>query len=204
MESSTAPGQPMPSTRQLLIEVAQQEVFDRGYHGASLRSIARRAGVDPSLVRHYFGSKEKLLLQAVQVRTDPRELAAEVLRGTPGGVGRRLVKFMLAFWEGPSAAESLVRLSASLNSGEVADLTKDAFIGPLFGTIAQEISPDQPELRAALAASQVLALAYSRYLLDDPALAGAGHQDLARIVGRAVQQYLTEPLPEPLPAAEAA
>ncbi|WP_323187917.1 TetR family transcriptional regulator [Streptomyces sp. NBC_01242] len=186
----------MPAMRQVLIEAAQQEIFDRGYHGASLRGIARRAGVDPSLVRHYFGSKEKLLLQAVQVRVDPKEFAAEILRGAPGGVGRRIVKFMLGFWEDPGSAKSLVRLSATLNSVEIADLTKDAFVGPFFGTVAQAVSPDRPELRASLAASQMFSLAFSRYLLNEPALAAASHQELIRVVGRNIQRYLTEPLPE--------
>ncbi|MFE1886041.1 TetR/AcrR family transcriptional regulator [Streptomyces diastatochromogenes] len=193
METSPVVG---PSMRQSLIEAAQQEIFDRGYHGASLRGIARRAGVDPSLVRHYFGSKDKLLLQAVQVRVDPQEFAAEILRGAPTGVGRRIVKFMLDFWEDPASAKSLVRLSATLNSAEIADLTKNAFIEPFFGTIAREVSPDRPELRASLAASQMLALAFTRYLLGDPSLAAAGHQDLVRVVGRNVQRYLTEPLPD--------
>jgi AcrR family transcriptional regulator len=182
--------------RQLLIEAAQQEIFDRGYHGASLRGIARRAEADPSLVRHYFGSKDKLLLQAVQVRVDPQEFAAEILRGAPTGVGRRIVKFMLDFWEDPGSAKSLVRLSAALDSVEIADLTKSAFVGPFFGTIAKAISPDRPELRASLAASQMFALAFSRYLLGDPALSAASHQDLIRIVGRTVQRCLTEPIPE--------
>lgn len=186
----------MPAMRQVLIEAAQQEIFDRGYHGASLRGIARRAGVDPSLVRHYFGSKEKLLLQAVQVRVDPKEFAAEILRGAPGGVGRRIVKFMLGFWEDPGSAKSLVRLSATLNSVEIADLTKDAFVGPFFGTVARAVSPDRPELRASLAASQMFSLAFSRYLLNEPALAAASHQELIRVVGRNIQRYLTEPLPE--------
>lgn len=203
METSTATGQAMPAMRQLLIEAAQQEIFDRGYHGASLRGIARRAEVDPSLVRHYFGSKEKLLLQAVQVRVDPQEFAAEILRGTPGGIGRRIVKFMLGFWEDPASAKSLVRLSATLNSVEIADLTRESFIRPFFGTIAREVSPDHPELRASLAASQMLSLAFSRYLLTEPALAEANHQDLVRIVGRSVQRYLTEPL-DPEPAGQSA
>ncbi|MEO6087955.1 MAG: TetR family transcriptional regulator [Umezawaea sp.] len=200
METSAPAEQPVSSTRELLIEVAQQEIFDRGYYGASVRSIARRAGVDPSLVRHYFGSKDKLLLHAVRVRIDPHELAADLLLGTPGGVGRRIMAFMLETWEAEATPKSLVRLSASLNSVEIADLTRDAFIGPFFGTIAKAVSPDQHELRASLVASQVLALAISRYLVADPALAGASHQDLIRIYGRTVQRYLTEPLPPATPA----
>jgi AcrR family transcriptional regulator len=195
MDAGTAGIRPGSSTYDMLIDVAQEEIFDRGYYGASVRSIAQRAGVDPSLVRHYFGSKDNLLLQAVRVREDPTELATRVLFGAPGGVGRRIVAFMLDFWEVAGAPKSLVRLSASLNSDEIAELSRDAFIGPFFATIARQVSPDRAELRAALAASQMIALAFARYLVEEPSLAAASHQELIRVVGRAVQRCLTEPLP---------
>jgi AcrR family transcriptional regulator len=192
MESGGSWEQPM---RKLLIDSAQQEILERGYHGTSLRGVARRAGVDPSLVRHYFGSKDELLLQAVQVRVDPVQFAQEILRGSPSGVGRRIVRFMLGFWEDPASPKSLVRLVSTLSSPEIAELTKDAFVKPFFGTIAAAVSPDRPELRAVLTASQMMALGFSRYVLQEPTLARVEQQDLVRIVGRSLQQCLTGPLP---------
>ena len=185
-----------PSTRQLLIEVAQREISERGFNGVSLRSIARRADVDPSLVRHYFGSKQNLLAQAVHMEIDPNALAAEVLRGSPGAIGRRTVKALLGYWDNPRTAPmSLAQISATLNSDEFAQRTKDHFIGAFLGTIADAVSPDHPRLRASLAASQLIALAFNRYLVHDTVFAALSQQELIRIIGRTVQQYLTEPLP---------
>jgi AcrR family transcriptional regulator len=181
-------------TRKLLIDSAQQEILERGYHGTSLRGVARRAGVDPSLVRHYFGSKEELLLQAVQVRVDPVQFAREILRGSPSGVGRRIVRLMLGFWEDPASPKSLVRMVSTLGSPQIAELAKDTFVMPFFGTIAAAVSPDQPELRAALTASQMMALGLSRYVLHEPTLSKAEQRDLVRIVGRSLQRCLTGPL----------
>lgn len=188
--------QSVPSTRQLLIEVAQREISERGYNGVSLRSIARRANVDPSLVRHYFGSKQSLLTQAVRLEIDPTTLAAEVLRGSDATVGRRTVKALLTQWDNPRTAPmSLTRLSGALNSEEVAQLTRDDFIGTFFGTITAQVSPDHPELRASLAATQLIGTALTRYLVKDPVIASCEQQDLIRILGRTIQRYFTEPLP---------
>jgi AcrR family transcriptional regulator len=174
---------------------AQQEILDRGYHGTSLRGVARRGGVDPSLVRHYFGSKDELLLQAVEVRVDPTRFAQEILHGAPSGVGRRIVRFMLGFWGDQASPKGLVRMVSTLNSPDIAELTREAFVKPFFGTIAAEVSPDRPQLRAALAASQMMALGLSRYVLREPTLSGTEQQDLVRIVGRSLQHCLTGPLP---------
>jgi AcrR family transcriptional regulator len=47
--------------RQDLIEATLDCVAERGLEGATVRAIARRAGVTGGLIRHYFPSKEELL-----------------------------------------------------------------------------------------------------------------------------------------------
>ncbi len=185
---------PRPSTRDLLLQVTQQEISEHGFNGVSLRSIARRADVDPSLVRHYFGSKQNLLANAIRTEIDPRALADEVLRGTPRAVGRRVVKALLGYWDDPGTAPMLLaQLSATLNTETAADAAVEDFLLTFLGAVADAVSPDHQELRASLAAAQVIALAFSRHLIKDPVLAACGQQEVVRIVGRAIQRYLTEP-----------
>ncbi len=195
MDSDEFWDQPMQPTRRALIVAAHQELLEHGYYGTSLRGVARRGGVDPSLVRHYFNSKDELLLESVQIRVDPAQFAKEILRGAASGIGRRIVRFMLGFWEDPASRKSLVRLVSSLNSPEIAELTREAFVKPFFGTIADEVSPDRPQLRAALAASHMMTLGFSRHVLGEPTLSRTESPELVRIVGRSLQHYLTGPLP---------
>jgi AcrR family transcriptional regulator len=184
-----------PSTRQWLIEAAQREISEHGFSGVSMRNIASRADVDPSLVRHYFGSKQHLLLAAVQMSLDLDEVAAEVLRGRPSGIGRRIVKILLELCGRPeTAARTLVGFSASLSSPEVVQLDSSTFLGPLLQRVTIAVSPDCLALRTTLVTSQMLALVIGRYLVRDPVLLGTSHQDLIRIVGRTVQHDLTGPL----------
>lgn len=83
-------------TRARLVEAGQREFSQRGYAGATARSIARRAGAATGSFYQYFADKDALL----------RELAAERLRGisdralalveSPHGSPRDRVREMIA------------------------------------------------------------------------------------------------------------
>lgn len=82
-------------TRARLLAAGQREFSERGYAGATARSIARRAGAATGSFYQYFADKDALL----------RELAGERLRGiaeralalveTPGGTARERVSAMI-------------------------------------------------------------------------------------------------------------
>ena len=50
---------------------------EEGYERPSLRGIARRAGVDPALVHHYFKGKADLFTEALKLSRDPREIVVD-------------------------------------------------------------------------------------------------------------------------------
>lgn len=50
------------ATRESIISAANDVFTQKGYTGASLGDIARIAGVNKSLIHHYFGNKEDLYL----------------------------------------------------------------------------------------------------------------------------------------------
>lgn len=187
-----------PSARRVILDVARQEITEHGFDGASIRNIARRAGVDPRLVRHYYGSRERLLLHAIQIECDPLDLAECLLAGSHRTLGQRVAEVLLQEWDNPRTAEPYrARMSASLSNDDVAAMTREDFLDKLFGTLAAAVSPDQPEVRAALAASYLAGLALCRHLVDDSVLARWDEEDLAYLAGRAIQQYLTAPLGPP-------
>lgn len=47
-------------TRDAILAAAKDAFSAQGYTATSLRAVARAAGVDPSLVTHFFGSKPGL------------------------------------------------------------------------------------------------------------------------------------------------
>ena len=82
-----------------LVEVTIDSLAEVGYVGTTLAEIARRAGVSPGLVAHYFDDKDGLLEAAF--RTLARTLAARMrarlaLARTPRGRVQAVIDINLA------------------------------------------------------------------------------------------------------------
>ena len=55
--------------RQRLLETAGQIFAEKGFDGATVREICRRAGVNIAAVNYYFRDKERLYIEAVKEAT---------------------------------------------------------------------------------------------------------------------------------------
>ncbi|MBX6315631.1 MAG: CerR family C-terminal domain-containing protein [Isosphaeraceae bacterium] len=87
-------------TKKRLLEAAGQEFAEKGFEGATVRSILQRAGIkNIAAINYYFGDKEQLYIQAVieahrcGVEWPPEE---EVVRGEPAEQLRRYVRHFLS------------------------------------------------------------------------------------------------------------
>jgi AcrR family transcriptional regulator len=161
--------------------------------GATVRAVARRAGVDPAMVRHWFGSREGLLAAVVEIPVDPARLLAALLDGPREELGARLVRTFLGVWDGhPEQMTALVR-SVTVNerwAEVVRGFLTRAVLGPLVG----HLGVDRADLRAALCASQLMGLALVRLVLRLEPVARADRETLVATVGPTLQRYLTGPL----------
>ena len=70
---------PGGGTRAAILAAARQSFGDGGYDHATIRDIAARAGVDPALVHHYFGTKEHLFAAALELPVSPAALLPVIL-----------------------------------------------------------------------------------------------------------------------------
>jgi AcrR family transcriptional regulator len=57
----------MAQQRQAVLRVAMEQIAERGYDLVRLRDIATNAGVSIGLLQHYFGTREELLAEGVEV-----------------------------------------------------------------------------------------------------------------------------------------
>ena len=73
-QSNSAQGTP----RERLLAAAAKVVADRGYDAATIKAIARAAGVAPGLVHYYFASKDELLVE--MLREESARYAAAMQR----------------------------------------------------------------------------------------------------------------------------
>ncbi|XOB62086.1 TetR/AcrR family transcriptional regulator [Campylobacterota bacterium DY0563] len=59
-------------TRDKLIDAAFLEIYTNGYHGASISSILKNAGVPKGSLYHFFKSKKELSLAVINERISPK------------------------------------------------------------------------------------------------------------------------------------
>ncbi|MCI0582795.1 MAG: TetR family transcriptional regulator [Chloroflexi bacterium] len=182
-------------SREAILAAARTHFAREGYDGATLRSIARTAGVDPALVRHYFGSKEHLFVVSLDFPVDPAEFVPRLLEAGVEGLGERIATFFLAAWDEPAGRPFLALLRSVTASEEAVEMLRQFVTREILERLVVALGSDRPRLRAVLAASQLVGLAMMRYVIRLEPIASADRDTLARAVGPAIQRYLDGPLP---------
>jgi AcrR family transcriptional regulator len=178
-------------TRGQILDAARAAFGERGFDGATMRDIAARAGVDPALVHHYYGTKQQLFMAAMQFPIDFPAVMAMAMAGPPELVGENVVRAVLGAWESPATAPLILGIVRSATTDPIAAGMLQQFLtsGPLheIGSVLEQ--PDV-QLRAVLAGSHLIGLAMARYVIKIEPLASANIETIVRMVGPTIQRYL--------------
>jgi AcrR family transcriptional regulator len=190
-----------PDTREAILSAARNAFAEKGFDGASIRAIATGAGVDPALVHHYFGTKDKLFLASMNVPLDPVDLITEATTGDRDEIGVRFVRAFLTMWDGPRGAAAVALLRSVVGTEWTTKLFREFIITQVLRRAVPKLGLDPAEahLRVTLAASHLVGLALARYVIKVEPLASAPTDTLVAAIGPAVQRYLTEDLPGVFP-----
>lgn len=177
-----APSKRSLESRQKILDAAEQLFSQQGFDGASIRDIAKRAGVQGALVHHHGGSKEALFHTVVARRAE--ELAAlrlDALRQckAQGDPGLRdilscfVVPFLDLVLDGGPAWNAYGRLIAHVSADErwrpitqaCFDPTVEVFLGEL-----RQVLPQAPPARLGaqfvFMVSAMLSVCASRWRID--------------------------------------
>ncbi|HEY2575015.1 MAG TPA: TetR family transcriptional regulator [Streptosporangiaceae bacterium] len=197
-------------TRESILEAARNRFGLYGYDGATIRGIAADAEVDPALVHHFYGTKERLFVAAMRLPAVPSEAIITALDGErlrlgdefSKHAGEILVRNMLTVWETGYMGSALLGLLRSAPTNDQALTMLREFVTNTIMAAFSEIlgksatSPDAAErrYRAGLVASQVVGLGFTRYLLKLEPLVAASIDELVAAIGPNLQRYLTADL----------
>lgn len=172
--------------RQAILDAARARFATDGYDRGTVRAIAADAGVDPSMVMRYFGSKRQLFARAAEFDLRLPDLTSV----PPEDVGHVLATHLLARWEDDDALQILLRTAA----------TDDDSAQRMRGIFAEQLAPQIAALtgdpastatRAGLVAGQALGTALCRYVLRLPPVVAMTPAELAAWLGPTFQRYLT-------------
>lgn len=86
---------PLSRTALSILDAAEFLFLRQGYHGTSMRQLARYAGITPAAIYNHFGSKEDLFIALLQVRLPHQDLA-KALRRAEGETAADLLRDGLA------------------------------------------------------------------------------------------------------------
>jgi AcrR family transcriptional regulator len=180
-------------TREKILAAARSHFAETGFDNGTIRGIAGMAGVDPALVLHYYGSKEGVFRAAVNMPVEPAEFLPLLLEPGLEGLGERLVHFFVTTWDSPTGRPLLGIIRSVVTSETAAALLRDFVSREILGRLAEGLKLDQPQLRASLAASQLVGLAMLRYVVRVEPLASAAPANIATWLGPTLQRYFTDP-----------
>ena len=184
MDSNLTRAQRRAATAERILAAAQAEFGELGIDGATVRGIANRAGVDPSLVLQHYGSKQGLFTLAVRPAAD---LTAEDVPSHLGEVlGIRLREL-------PPATRALMR--SMLTSPQAAAVMRE-YLEERVGNLARTSEQHDAALRATLLVSSILGVTIARHFLELETLTEADHQQIAAIAEPWFSALLSRPTTE--------
>lgn len=165
----------------MIIDAARAEFYEHGYSATTIRSVARRAEVDPALIYHYFADKAALYAATLSLPADPQQILREV-QVTPVSPGARLVAAFLGQWEaGEQPGRAFVNLVQAISSSPDAARSLREFLADrVWAPLAAD---EQAQWRTAAISSQLMGLAWSRYVMRAEPLASASLPEVAERLG---------------------
>jgi AcrR family transcriptional regulator len=185
-------------TRGEIVEAAKRVFAAKGYDGASLRAVAREAGVDPALVHHYFDGKASLFVAAMALPFDPAQVAGHAPGADESGsIGAGIVLGFLTMWDKAEGSGSSFAscVAAMASSASVADAMREFVAERVWK--GKPVLSDETEAmtlrRRTLVSSQLMGLALTRYILRMPPVSTASPAEIARWAGPTLDTYLFGP-----------
>ncbi len=185
------------STRQTVLDAARSRFASDGFAATTIRRVATDAGVDPSQVIQFFGSKDALFAAVMAVPASALEHFDTAFEGPDDRLGERVVRAYLQAWEGvPAESEPLMVMLRGAIVNEQANVQLRDFIQSrlLHGTDGRD---HDSTLRAGLAAAMLTGVIISRRIIGVPVVAAADVDTLVAMIGPAIQQLLASPPPQP-------
>jgi len=175
-------------TRAAILDAARALFAERGYEATTVRDIAAAAAIDPAMVIRYFGSKDELFARAA-----PIDLALPPLTGVPAhAIGEALMRRFIEVWEtGPSARGMVALMRTAATSESAVEKAHAVFGRQVLPAVAAIGDPRDAPRRAGLVASQLLGLAFTRYVLALPPVVALSSEELVAAVAPTIQRYIT-------------
>jgi AcrR family transcriptional regulator len=147
------------ATRQAILDAATDRFAREGYDDVGVRDIARDVGVDPALISRYFGSKEDLFDEVLNVCM----AGSDLMEGAREDFGRRVAHEIVY---GPSKPEAkmkgLLIMLRSIGSARAAEVIRRSSHRCFYGPFTEWMGSPDGAVRARMAGGLMMGMSVSR------------------------------------------
>jgi AcrR family transcriptional regulator len=173
--------------RAAILQAAQTVFAERGYARATIREIARQAGVTHGLVMRHFDSKENLFIAAVPGARDVDQL----VQGDPGSLPERIAHGFVSRMEHAGGNDPFVALIRSAASNEEAAIRLYMAMHErsTSGYLKAVTAPDA-EVRIEMLAAELIGITFNRYVIGKGPLMDLTPDQLADHLSRVIRAIL--------------
>lgn len=182
-----------PDTRNDILDAARTAFSEAGYDTTSIRHIAANAGVDASLVYHYFADKEELFAASIALPISPSEAIAQSVGKDPSRAGEALAGLFLSIWEREEPRAALIGMLRSAAGGNrhAIEAVESVFVSQITKQL-EKVSPgNDVAMRSLGLVSQLIGMATLRYLIEIEPFASAPTDDIVDLLAPRLQSYIT-------------
>lgn len=178
-------------TRERILQCALELFSQKSFDQVSVRAVAKCAQVDPALIHHYFGSKEKLFDAMLTSTLEPGQIEEQVIAAPRERWGQEMVRAAEQAWTSPAGPGLLAAARRAI--GGNSELMQRFLTRSLLSRIARNIDApsEERELRASLVASQMSGLLLARHVLRIEPLASLSTAQVVELIGPTIQHYLS-------------
>lgn len=181
-------------TREQIALAARSLFAESGYERTTFRRIAAAAGVDPALVVHFYGSKENLFRQVMQLPEGVSNALVAIAERPDDEMGRRLAEAVINALENPATRPIVLgRIRSASSHPDAAALVRETVTRDL-SRLTRAITEDRPDARAVLIGAHVVGIALARYVVLVEPLASLPPEEVIDLIAPTFQRYLAEPL----------
>src|SRR5882762_806962 len=161
------------ATREAILRSALVAFTRHGYDGVGVREIAQRAGVTAMLVNRYFGSKEQLFAEVVEVTFSERTLIADDIASLSRFAAAALVA------SEPRSVDGFLLMVRSVSNPRATEILRAGIERHFQRHLVALLPGAQADERAALFLAVLAGVRLMQQVLNSPALATADEPALA-------------------------
>jgi AcrR family transcriptional regulator len=177
------------ATRTAILNSAIAAFTEHGYDAVGVREIAASAGVTAMLVNRYFGSKEQLFAEAVDVSFAPRTVVTGDTSTLTRDAVARLVKRTAP--EADDLDPFLLTLRSAGNA-RATEIVREGIARHVAADVLKRLAGAAAPERSELLLSLIAGIWLMRRVIGTPALTGADPETLVPLVER-LFTCLTDP-----------